>query len=210
MRFYTHIVGSLLIALLLSVCLSFKPTSLYLFIAAAAAPALDLLDFMIGKGHRRHTHNIFVLIGSGLLVLVNFHLGIAIFAAVLSHLILDLFSVHGCPLFYPLKEKKFVSMQRKNRIKTGSKREKAIFAFLLVIVVGGILGNYQVFTSLDEKANNIASSSSNNLSNNSGNNQANVKTITNVNIQADKIDGQKNITVKSSGNKTNILIKEVE
>lgn len=81
-------------------------------------------------------------------------------------------------------------MQRKNRIKTGSKREKAIFAFLLDSGRWH-LGNYQVFTSLDEKANNIASSSSNNLSNNSGNNQANVKTIANVNIQADKIKGQK-------------------
>lgn len=209
MRYYTHIVGSLLIALLFAIIFSIKPGALYLFVAGAAAPILDLLDSFMGT-HERKTHNIFVIIGSLTFIFINFQIGIAIFAAVFSHIILDLFTVHGCPLLYPLKEIKFVCLNRKNRVKTGTKKEKALFLFFLVIVIGAMLGNYQVFAAIDHQTSNINNASEVNVSNNSSNLTGNIKTYTNVNIQGDKVAGEKNITVKSNGNETNIIIKNLE
>lgn len=209
MRYYTHIAGSLLVALLFAIIFSIKPSALYLFVAGAAAPLLDQVDSFMGT-HERKTHNIFVLIGSLAFILISFQIGIAIFAAVFSHIILDLFNVHGCPLLYPLKEIKFVCLNRKNRIKTGTKKEKALFLFFLVIVVGAMLGNYQVFAAIDSQTSNINNASDIKLTNNSSNFTGNVKTYTNVNIQGDKIDGEKNITVKNNGNETNIIVKNLE
>jgi len=98
----------------------------YIFIAGAAAVIPDLIDYAFLAKHKRETHNIWILIGLIVLGFVN-QIFIIVAAAYLSHLILDLMTYHGVRLFYPLKQTNYVVMSEKNRIKTGTNREKALF-----------------------------------------------------------------------------------
>ena len=207
MRYYTHIAGSLIFALAIAVLFSIEVSSVYLFLASVAAPFLDILDSFLGT-HERKTHNIFILFGSLAVAMLHFQIGMAIFAAVFSHIFLDLLNVHGCPLLYPIKEIKFVGLREKHRVRTGTKQEKALFLFFAVIFVTVMLGNYQVFAMIDSQTEYVATSNDV-ISNNSTNVTGNMKTNNNINIQADQIDGEKNITIKSSANQTNIIIKDI-
>ena len=52
-----------------------------------------------------------------------------------SHLALDLFTVRGCPLLYPLNDTPYHCLRRKKRIKTGTAGEWALPSFLIAVTV---------------------------------------------------------------------------
>lgn len=176
----------------------------YIFIAGAAAVIPDLIDYAFLAKHKRETHNIWILIGLIALGFVN-QIFIIVAAAYLSHLILDLMTYHGVRLFYPFKLTNYVVMSEKNRIKTGTNREKALFFFLCIIMVGGVLLSYQVFSLIDST---VASSGTTEVvGNNSTNGTA--KTYINVAVDIDESMLNKNVSITNGQNGTNIIVTEV-
>lgn len=95
-------------------------------------------------------------------------------------------------------------MGEKSRIKTGTNREKALFFFLCILLVGGILMSYQVFSLIDSTA---ASNSASN-GNNSTINQTTGKTSINVQVQVDPDTVNKNMRITNNGSESNIHITE--
>jgi len=176
----------------------------YIFIAGAAAVIPDLIDYAFLAKHKRETHNIWILIGLIALGFVN-QIFIIVAAAYLSHLILDLMTYHGVRLFYPLKPTNYVVMSEKNRIKTGTNREKALFFFLCIIMVGGVLLSYQVFSLIDSTA--ASSGTTEVVGNNSTNGTA--KTYINVAVDIDQNMLNKNVSITNGQNETNIIVTEV-
>ena len=131
---------------------------------------------------------------------------IIVATAYFSHLVLDLLTYHGVRLLYPLKKTKFVCMGEKNRIKTGTNREKALFFFLVIIVIAGVLMSYQVFNIIDTTA---ASTGTTQIEGNNSTNQSSTKTYINVQVQVDDRMLNKNISIKNGPNESNIVVTEV-
>lgn len=204
MRSYTHIVAGIIFSLLIMFILGIPVNAFYIFIAGAAAVIPDLIDYAFLAKHKRETHNIWILIGLIALGFVN-QIFIIVAAAYLSHLILDLMTYHGVRLFYPFKLTNYVVMSEKNRIKTGTNREKALFFFLCIIMVGGVLLSYQVFSLIDST---VASSGTTEVvGNNSTNGTA--KTYINVAVDIDESMLNKNVSITNGQNGTNIIVTEV-
>jgi inner membrane protein len=95
-------------------------------------------------------------------------------------------------------------MGEKYRIKTGTGREKALFFFLVILVVGGVLMNYQVFSLID-----TATAIQPTMADNNTTNGSNTKTYINVQVQVDESMSNKNISIKNSQNESNIIVKEI-
>jgi len=204
LRSYTHIVAGIIFALLLMFILGIPISALYIFLAGAAAVIPDLVDYAFLAKHKRETHNIWILVVLAALGLVN-QIFIIVAAAYLSHLILDLMTYSGVRLFYPLKPTNYVVMSEKNRIKTGTNREKALFFFLCIIMIGGVLLSFQVFSLIDSTA-----ASTTETSDITGNNSTNgtAKTYINVQVDIDKNMLNKNVSITNEQNKTNIIVTE--
>ncbi len=205
MRSYTHIVAGIIFSLLIMFILGIPANAFYIFIAGAAAVIPDLVDYAFLSKHKRDTHNIWILFGLIALGFVN-QIFIIVAAAYLSHLILDLLTYHGVRLFYPLKPTNYVMMSDKNRIKTGTNREKALFFFLLIIMIGGVLLSFQVFSLVDSTVAS-ATGSSDVAGNNSTNSTA--KTYINVAVDIDENMLNKNVSITNDQNNTNIIVTEV-
>ena len=140
--------------------------------------------------------------------------GLAAFSAIFSHLFLDLFTVHGCPLLYPLRETRYVALRTRNRLRTGSRQEKALFIFLTIIVFSSLFCYFSLFTIVDGQlrtTDHVTVTASDNT-----NNTTNVTTYynrdksnINLNVYPDK-KGEKNITIEYGDQKTNILIEDID
>lgn len=196
--------AGIIFSLLIMFILGIPVNAFYIFIAGAAAVIPDLIDYAFLAKHKRETHNIWILIGLIALGFVN-QIFIIVAAAYLSHLILDLMTYHGVRLFYPLKPTNYVVMSEKNRIKTGTNREKALFFFLCIIMVGGVLLSYQVFSLIDSTA--ASSGTTEVVGNNSTNGTA--KTYINVAVDIDQNMLNKNVSITNGQNETNIIVTEV-
>ncbi|QEF93791.1 metal-dependent hydrolase [Methanothermobacter sp. KEPCO-1] len=133
MRFRTHITAA--VALFLIVNLLHPVNSLIngALLAGAGSVLPDLLDFLAGR-HRGIGHTLLILPPLLLLSLGSPGIGVPLLVGASSHLALDLFTVHGCPLLYPLNDTPYHCLRRNRRIKTGTAGEWAILSFLLVIV----------------------------------------------------------------------------
>lgn len=205
LKSYTHIVGGIIFSLLIMFILNIPVNALYIFIAGAAAVIPDLLDYMFLKKHKRETHNVWilaVLIGLGL---VN-QIFIIVAAAYFSHIVLDLITYHGIRLFYPLNLNNYVCMGDKNRIKTGTNREKALFFFLCIIAVTGVLLSFQVFTLIDQTA--AGTTSNTGTLDNNSTNQSGAKTYINVQLDIDESMLNKNVSINTGQNQSNIVVLE--
>jgi inner membrane protein len=204
MRSYTHIAGGIIFTMLIMYILNIPVTAFYIFLAGTAAVIPDLLDYMLTEKHNRETHNIWVLVILMGLSLVN-QIFIIIAAAYFSHLVLDLMTSHGVRLLFPFKKTRFVCMGEKYRIKTGTGREKALFFFLVILVVGGVLMNYQVFSLIDT----ATATQPTTMADNNTTNGSNAKTYINVQVQVDEGMSNKNISIKNSQNESNIIVREI-
>ena len=249
MRYYTHIVASLIFASLFAILLDVPITSLYIFVAIIVAPSLDLIEYLLHEddlstfnkktvekksrwkklcsliqdklhipriksisrtSHNRRTHNLFILFASLILLYFSIPIGLAAFSAIFSHLFLDLFTVHGCPLLYPFREIKFVALKPRNRVRTGTRQEKALFIFLLMVVLSGLFCYFNLFEIVDghlytTKTIDTGNSSDNNTTKIINHDKSNI----NLNVYADK-KGEKNITIDYQDQKTNILVTDIK
>lgn len=165
------------------------------------------------RSHERCTHNIFVLFATLGLVYFNMPIGLAAFSAIFSHLFLDLFTVHGCPLLYPLRETRYVALRNRNRLRTGSRQEKALFIFLTIFVFSSLFCYFSLFTIVDGQLHRsdkvtVTATSTNDTTNTTTYYNRDKSNI-NLNVYPDK-KGEKNITIKYGDEKTNILIEDIE
>lgn len=253
MRYYTHIVASLIFACLFAILLDVPINSLYLFVAIIVAPLPDIIEYIFAvdeipsypknskkneksgwsrlcvfvgdklhvphirsisrTSHNRCTHNLFVLFLSLSVMYFSIPIGLAAFSAIFSHLFMDMFTVNGCPLLYPLREIRFVALRPRNRVRTGTRQEKAVFIFLTMIVVSGLLCYFNLFDIVDghlyPNDNKVTVSETANNTTNTTSYYNRDKSNINLNVYPDK-KGEKNITIEYGDQKTNILIENLD
>lgn len=134
MKLRTHVTAAVVLFMLVN--LLYPVTSIIrgALLAGAAGTVPDLLDYLTGR-HRGIGHTLLILPPLLLYSLKSPENGIPLLAGITSHILLDLFTVHGCPLLYPLKDTPYHCLQRKKRIKTGTAGEWALLSFLIAITV---------------------------------------------------------------------------
>ncbi|OOM77387.1 inner membrane protein YdjM [Clostridium puniceum] len=169
MNYKTHINGGILVGLYVTIQMTNKSlmsTGMFLTTAFVGSllPDIDHKNSYIGKkvktaskainkfaGHRKlfHAPLFYLFLYSIVLGMVTNNLLLiglnGLFLGILSHLVLDSFTVGGLPWFYPLSKKKFSL----SKIKTNSKLEDILCGILTcvnIVIVLDILHITSVFT----------------------------------------------------------------
>ncbi|BCZ46582.1 TcpI protein [Clostridium gelidum] len=169
MNYKTHINGGILVGLYVNLQMSntsIISTGVFLggAVVGSIFPDIDHKNSYIGKkaktiskainkfaGHRKlfHAPLMYLLLYSISIGMINDKLllvGIkGLFLGVLSHLLLDSFTIGGLPWFYPLSKKKFSL----GSVKTNSKVEDilcGVLIFINIVIVLDILHITSVFT----------------------------------------------------------------
>ncbi|PKL69084.1 MAG: hypothetical protein CVV28_02930 [Methanobacteriales archaeon HGW-Methanobacteriales-1] len=205
MKAYTHIMGGILFFLILAYLLNISNPFLGVFCAAWISVFPNIVDKLTGKP-RAWGHSFLWLIPMALFAIYSPLIATALVVGFLSHLLMDSFTVYGVPALYPFKKSGFVCLNKKRRFKTGSNQDKAVFIFLLFLIVPIILfttglGNFFLGENM-----NVAFAVSNQSNNSSISPQ-------NSNIYLSfKLDEacNKNITFeKVNENKTSIVVQDI-
>ena len=134
MKLYTHIVGSILFFVFFAYLMNFNGLVIGIFIAGWISVFPDVIDRVEGK-HKGIGHSIIWLIPFIIIGYINFLVGSALIIGFSSHIFFDIFTWNGCPFLYPFSKMDFVSLSRRNRIKTGTNQEKAIFVFIIFLLI---------------------------------------------------------------------------
>jgi len=108
-------------------------------IIGSILPDADCKGSKIGKKipmwlvvrHKTITHSIFAIIIAGLITKFHLYLGYGLFIGVCSHILGDMFTVNGCPFFYPILKER----QRFASIKVYSDTEFKIILILSAILI---------------------------------------------------------------------------
>ncbi len=206
MRSYTHIAAALLFYLIFAFILDLDHFLVGLFFAAWISVFPDLVDRLTGK-HRGLGHSLVWIIPFSFLLLFNVDVAAALLVGFLSHIFMDSFTVHGCPALYPLRKTNFVCLAKKRRIKTGTKTDKAVFLFLIFLLIPPVLfstGNQALIPGNGEHNTVFAAGTGTN------NNNPTIKNDVSLTFRLDEATN-KNVTVERvSENMTTILIKDLE
>ena len=107
-----------------------------------------------------------------------------------------------------------MALRTRNRLRTGSRQEKALFIFLTIIVFSSLFCYFSLFTIVDgqlrttDKVTVTASDNNNNTTNVTTYYNRDKSNI-NLNVYPDK-KGEKNITIEYGDQKTNILIEDID
>lgn len=208
MREYTHITGAILLFLTFAYLTNYNNLIIGLFIAGWISVFPDIIDKLTGK-HRGIGHSILWLIPFALLGIFNLTIAIAMIIGFISHILLDLMTIHGCPVLYPILKTDFVCFNRRKRIKTGTYQEKAAFVFLLFLLIPvlffitniGSLGGH----SADQ---NVVFASNTDTTNSSKNNDT-IKNNYNLNFELNEGTNKKITVQKVSENETTIIINDI-
>ncbi len=212
MKIYTHIAGSILFFGVFAYLLNLDSIFIGIFIAGWISVFPDVVD-KLGDKHRGIGHNVLWLIPFALLGFWNFVISSALIIGFLSHILLDTITWNGCPVFNPLSKVEFVSLSRRNRFKTGTSQEKALFIFFLVLIIPTILisTNFLSVGSLLENENSLLSTGeASGLPINSINKHDALNDHVNLGFQINS-NTNKNITIRKVGeNETNLIIKDID
>lgn len=130
----THVTAAAVLFLLINILYPVTSIIRGALLAGVAGTLPDLLDHLTGR-HRGIGHTLLILPPLLLYSLKSPENGIPLLAGITSHILLDLFTVHGCPLLYPLKDTPYHCLQRKKRIRTGTAGEWALLSFLIAVTV---------------------------------------------------------------------------
>ena len=193
MKFYTHILGGIVLGIFIMFLIN-KPVNLkFLIVLSLSAVIIDLIDMIFFKKHDRFSHSLMIIIIPLLIFKLNYTIALAILIGFLSHLFLDIVTTNGCPLFYPFS-KTYICFNEYHPIKTGTKNEKALAAFFIVLLM--IIFTIQ-FSLIDdiEKATSEENSYTNNF-------KANI----NLNIE----DNEKELTSYTEDNISKIRIVNID
>ena len=147
MKIYTHIVGSILFFIAFAYLINLNAIFIGVFIAGWISVLPDVMDRIEGK-HRGLGHSIIWIIPFVIIAHINFIVGSALIIGFLSHILFDIFTWNGCPFLYPFSKKDFVSLSKRNRIKTGTNQEKAIFIFIIFLLIPLLLFTSGILSTL--------------------------------------------------------------
>lgn len=207
MREYTHITGAILLFLTFAYLTNYNNLIIGMFIAGWISVFPDIIDKLTGK-HRGIGHSVIWLIPFALLGFFNLTIAIAMIIGFISHILLDLMTIHGCPVLYPLLKTDFVCFNRRRRIKSGTYQEKAAFVFLLFLLIPVLFFIINIGSLGGHGADQNVVFASNTNAINSSNNDDAIKNNYNLNFQLN--DGSnKKITVKKvNENETTIIVND--
>lgn len=180
-----------------------------IFFAAWISVFPDILDKLLGK-HRGFGHSLLWLVPFSLVGFWDMGVAAAILIGFSSHLLMDIFTVHGCPLLYPIREMNFVSLGKKRRIKTGTNTDKSVFIFLVFLLIPLTIYTTGLGALIpDLVGQNFVFAATSNTADNTTIPQT-IRNDVSMTFRLDKATN-KNVTVQRvSENETNILIKELE
>lgn len=209
MKIYTHIVGSILFFVFVAYLMNLNGIVIGIFIAGWISVLPDVIDRVEGK-HKGIGHSIIWLIPFIIIGNINFLVGSALIIGFSSHIFFDIFTWNGCPFLYPFSKMDFVSLSRRNRIKTGTNQEKAIFVFIIFLLIPLLLFTTGIFSNLKVPGDQNSIFSTGEASgvplNNYYDTKNPLKTI-NLNLQLNS-NMSKNITIhQANENDTNIVVK---
>lgn len=209
MKIYTHIVGSILFFVFVAYLMNLNGIVIGIFIAGWISVLPDVIDRVEGK-HKGIGHSIIWLIPFIIIGNINFLVGSALIIGFSSHIFFDIFTWNGCPFLYPFSKMDFVSLSRRNRIKTGTNQEKAIFVFIIFLLIPLLLFTTGIFSNLKVPGDQNSIFSTGEASgvplNNYHDTKNPLKTI-NLNLQLNS-NMSKNITIhQANENDTNIVVK---
>ena len=207
MKSYTHIVGAILTFILFSYIISLNSILIGIFFAGWISIFPDILDKLIGK-HRGYGHSIIWIIPFILVGLWNIGIAAALIIGFLSHIFLDTLTENGSPVLYPFSKTNFVCFSKGRRIKTGTNQDKAVFLFILFLLVPLFLFTTGIGSLINSDDQNFVFGAGDNT-NNAKNNDT-IKNNFNFNFE---LSGsvKKNITLKKiNENETEILITDIK
>lgn len=151
MRLYTHAAGALSLYLLLNIIHPSGDIIIGALLALIGAATPDLLDHL-GGSHKGIGHTLLILPPLLVLTVVRSSIGFPVFIGVISHVLMDLFTVHGCPLLYPLRDTPYHCLRKSRRLKTGTRGEEALLIFLIVVSVPLFLASSGELSGVSEAA----------------------------------------------------------
>lgn len=209
MRYYTHIAAAILLYIVIAYFVNLNSILLGIFFAAWISVFPDLIDKVTGK-HRGYGHTLFWLIPFALIGYFNIEIAAALVIGFNSHLLMDCLTVNGCPLLHPLLKDRYTCFNKIKRFKTGTNGDKAVFIFLLFLLVPSVLFlTGTVDMGKIAQGQNFVFGAGTSTADTSTNNTTAVDTMKNtfnINLQINQ-NVDKNITVeKVSENKTTISI----
>lgn len=210
MRYYTHIAASMLFFLILAFLINIKDQPLIygILITSVVSVFPDLIDAMVGSKHRGIGHSLLFWIPILIIItIIAFFMGniivlMAVLVAIVSHIVLDIVTRNGYPLFYP-KGSTYIALSDKRRIKTGTKQDKAVFIFIMFLLVPALVFNFGLISIVSPQAVHTPEPI-----NSTHDNQSTTKDNINVNID-DKMINTNTTIKKVSENETQILVQDL-
>jgi len=205
MKSYTHIAGAILLFITFAYLTNLNNVLIGIFFAGWVSVFPDIIDKLMGK-HRGYGHSLIWLIPFSLICIFDVGIAAALVIGFISHIFLDILTVNGCPVLYPVSKTNFVCFGKKRRIKTGTTQDKAVFVFILFFLIplllfmSGVGAMWQV--SEDQS---LVFATGGSTTDSSKNNDT-IKNNFNLNFEINQ-NVKKNITVeKVSDNMTTITI----
>ncbi len=211
MRHYSHIVAAVLFFLIFAYLFNIKNVDLLegIILTSIISVLPDIIDRMIATKHRGIGHSLILwipvitIVGIFSIFKGNVLIFTALVTAIISHILMDLITRHGYPLFYP-KKITFVALNSNRRIKTGTKQEKAVLIFLIVLLIPAIVFSFGIIPLINPEPVQAQESFNDNKTSTSM-----IKDNVNVNIDGNMKNC--NVTVKKvSENETQILIQDIK
>ncbi len=204
MRSYTHIAGAILLFITFAYLTNLNNILIGIFFAGWISVFPDIIDRLLGK-HRGYGHSLIWLIPFVLVGFLDLTIAAALIIGFNSHILLDILTVNGCPVLYPFWKTNFVCFSKGRRIKTGTNQDKAVFVFILFLLIPVLLFTTSIGSMINFSDNqNLVFAAGDNT--NSSNNNDTIKNTFNLNFELNQ-NVKKNITVeKISDNKTTITI----
>jgi inner membrane protein len=209
MKFYTHIAGAILFFLILAHLLHIQYILIGIFFTSWISVFPDVLDKLIGN-HRGLGHSMIWIVPFSIVGFFNFTIAAAMMIGFLSHLLLDIFTVHGSPLLYPIKKTKFVALSKRRRIRTGTNQDKAVFIFLLFLMMPFLLFTTNAGQLISEKTlDPVVAAPGETPTQNTSNNSSSIKNNINIYLTVEN-SVNKNISIqKADESPTNILVNDI-
>ena len=208
MRYYTHIVAAILFFILFDYIFNIENDDLLFGIIITSFVSIfpDLFDIISKSKHRGFGHSLLLWIPIILLIgIISFNIGnliilAALLTALVSHILLDIVTKRGYPFLYP-KKTIFVALNENRRIKTGTKQEKAVFIFLVLLLIPALLFSFDI---INFKPPQYLSSDK------IGTIDQNYSIKENVNVNIDSHMNNTNITIKNvKEDEIQIIVKDI-
>jgi inner membrane protein len=208
MRSYTHITCALVLFLSFAYLINLDNLYWGLFVVAWISVFPDIFDRIMGE-HRGYGHSLLWLFPFIFLSFISGGLTIAsaIATGIISHSVLDILTTYGSPILYPISKAKFVVLNKKRRVQTGTYQDKTVFISLMFLLIPMIAFSFGYSHPVNLPGQDILFPQLNNDHHTSLKNANGISSNENLNIQLPKPERNVNGTItvqKVDDNETKI------